>query len=294
MPSCSLRAARSACVVFGLAVVATASVRAQTPPGTIRLAVDASQAPQKILHAHEQIPVQAGALTLYYPEWIPGEHMPDGPIINVAGMKFSAAGKPIPWRRDLVDMFAIHLDVPPSANSLDVDLDFLLSAPASGFSAGASATASLDVLSWNTVLLYPKGYAARDLVFAPTLKIPTGWEFATALPDPKRNGDTIDFAAVPLNTLVDSPVLTGRYFRKIALTPGQNPPHEMDIAADSQAALAMTPEMELHFHQLVAETGVLFGVRHYCDYHFLVTLSDDVAQWDPLESTCRHASLSIL
>jgi predicted metalloprotease with PDZ domain len=278
MPSNRGKVVRAACIALGLAIV-TVAARAQTPPGTIRLAVDASQAPQKILHAHEQIPVQAGALTLYYPEWIPGEHMPDGPIINVAGMKFGVAGKTIPWRRDLVDMFAIHLDVPPGANSLDVDLDFLLSAPASGFSAGASATASLEVLSWNTVLLYPKGYAVRDLVFVPSLKVPAGWEFGTALPDPKRTGDTIDFAAVPLNTLVDSPVLTGRYFRKIALTPGQNPPHEMDIAADSQAALAMTPEMELHFHQLVAEAGALFGVRHYRDYHFLVTLSDDVAHF---------------
>ena len=261
------------------AFAAIATAQAQAPLGTIRLTVDASQAPQKILHAHEQIPAQPGELTLYYPEWIPGEHMPDGPIINVAGMKFSAAGKTIPWRRDLVDMFAIHLTVPQGANSLDADLDFLLSAPATGFSAGASATASLDVLSWNQILLYPKGYAVRDLIFVPSLKIPAGWEFGTALPGPKRNGDAIDFSTVPLNTLVDSPVIIGKYFRKILLTPGQNPPHEMDIAADSQAALAMTPETELHFRQLVAETGALFGVRHYRDYHFLLTLSDDVAHF---------------
>jgi predicted metalloprotease with PDZ domain len=258
---------------------ASARVRAQTPPGTIRLAVDASSAPQKILHAHEQIPVQEGELTLYYPEWIPGEHMPDGPIINLAGMKFSAAGKMVSWRRDLVDMFAIHLQVPPGANLLDVDLDFLLSAPATGFSAGASATASLNVLSWNQVLLYPRGYAVHDLIFVPSLRLPPGWMYGTALPAAKQNGDPIEFLPVPLNTLVDSPVLAGRYFRKIDLTPGQNPDHEMDIAADSQAALAMTPEMELHFRQLVAETGALFQVRHYRDYHFLVTLSDDVSHF---------------
>ena len=51
------------------------------------------QAPQKILHVHMEIPVQPGPLTLYYPEWIPGEHMPDGPIIQVAGMKFSGGRK---------------------------------------------------------------------------------------------------------------------------------------------------------------------------------------------------------
>ncbi|HTS11241.1 MAG TPA: hypothetical protein VMH00_03915 [Candidatus Limnocylindrales bacterium] len=263
--------------LFGLFVATPA--QAQTPPGMIRLSVDASHAPQKILHVHEEIPAQAGPLTLYYPEWIPGEHMPDGPIIDVAGMTFTAAGKTIPWRRDLVDMFAIHLDLPQGADSLAADFDFLLSAPASGFSAGASATASLDVLSWNQVLFYPKGYAARDLVFSPSLKIPSGWDFGTALPGAKRTNDTIEFSPVPLNTLVDSPVLAGRYFRKIELTPGENPPHEMDIAADSQAALAMSPEMEMHFKQLVAETGALFGVRHYRDYHFLLTLSDDVAHF---------------
>jgi predicted metalloprotease with PDZ domain len=269
-----------AVVVSALALLAMPiNLRAQGAPGTIRLAVDARQAPQKILHAHLQIPVQAGPLTLYYPEWIPGEHMPDGPIIEVAGMKFSAGGKTIPWRRDLVEMFSIHLDVPQGVTSLDADLDFLLSAPANGFSAGASATASLDLLSWNQVLLYPKGSPAKDIMFAASLKLPAGWKYGTALPGAKENGDTIEFDAVPLTTLVDSPVISGKYFRKIELTPGQQPPHEMDLAADSAAALAMPPDQEMHFHQLVLETGALFGARHYRDYHFLVTLSDDVAHF---------------
>ncbi len=258
---------------------ASAGVQAQTPLGPIRLEVDSSQAPQKILHVHEEIPVKPGPLTLYYPEWIPGEHMPDGPIIEVAGLKFSGGGKTIPWRRDLVEMFSIHLDVPAGVSSLDADFDFLLSAPTTGFSAGASATASLNVLSWNQVLFYPSGFAARDLTFTPSLRLPAGWKYGTALSGAKQNGDTIDFSPTPLNTLVDSPVLAGRYFREIQLTPGQDPPHYMDIAADSPAALAMTPETQMHFRQLVAETGALFGVRHYRDYHFLLTLSDDVAHF---------------
>src|ERR1700723_2957539 len=240
----------------------------------IGLTVDTRQTPQKILHIHETIPVQAGPLTLYYPKWIPGEHGPDGPIIQVAGMKFSAGGKAVPWRRDLVEMYSIHLDIPKGVTSLDADLDCLLTAPATGFSAGASATASLDLLSWNQVLLYPKGYAAKDITFAPSLRLPAGWKYGTALPGAKENGDTIEFDPVPLNTLVDSPVISGKYFRKIQLTPGQQPSHEMDIAADSAAALAMPPDQEMHFHQLVLETGALFGARHYRGYHFLVTLSD--------------------
>jgi predicted metalloprotease with PDZ domain len=252
---------------------------AQTAPGPIRIEVDATRVPQKIIHAHLKIPVQPGPLVLYYPEWIPGEHMPSGPIVDVAGLKFAAGGKMIPWRRDLLDMFAFHLDIPQGVNSLDVDLDFLLSAASSGFSAGSSATAFLDVLSWNQVLVYPAGYPAAKLTFVPSLRLPAGWKFGTALPGAKQNGDTIDFPPVSLEMLVDSPVLAGRYFRAIQITPGQNPPHELDIVADSAAALAMTPETQMHFRQLVAETGVLFGTRHYRDYHFLLTLSDDVAHF---------------
>src|ERR1700687_5181354 len=100
-------------------VCGTANVTgAQSAAAPIRLLVDASQAPQKILHVHMEIPVAAGPLTLYYPEWIPGEHMPDGPIIEVAGMKFSGGGKTIAWRRDLVEMFSIHLDVPAGVTTL--------------------------------------------------------------------------------------------------------------------------------------------------------------------------------
>jgi predicted metalloprotease with PDZ domain len=259
-------------------LLASSSLQAQTA-GPIRLLVDASQAPQKILHVKMEIPVKPGPLTLYYPEWIPGEHMPDGPIIEVTGMKFSGEGKSIPWRRDLVEMFSLHLDIPPGVATLKADFDFLLSAPAGGFSAGASATSSLNVLSWNQVLLYPKGFNIHDVTFTPSLKLPAGWKFGTALPGAKQNGDTIDFSTVPLNTLVDSPVLAGRYFREIQLTPGQNPPHYMDIAADSEAALAMSPETQMHFHQLVVEAAALFGSRHYRDYHFLLTLSDDVAHF---------------
>ena len=267
-------------LLFATAVATFAArLDAQTPPGPIRLMVDASEAPQKILHARMEIPVVPGPLTLYYAKWIPGEHEGDGPILNVAGLKLTAGGKPIAWRRDLVNMFAIHLEVPPGTDTLGVNLDFLLSAPTTGFSAGASATPYVDDLNWNQVLLYPAGYDASDITFIPSLRIPAGWQFATALPGAKRDGDTIAFSPVSLDSLVDSPVLAGRYLRVIDLTPGQNPPHEMDIAADSVAALEMSPDMQVHFKNLVAETGALFGTRHYRDYHFLLTLSDDVAHF---------------
>lgn len=262
-----------------LALAMAAGVRAQDLPAPIRLAVDARSAPQKILHVVEEIPVHRGALTLFYPEWIPGEHAPDGPVTDMAGLEFSANGTRLSWRRDLADMYAFHLDIPAGVDTLKVMLDFLLSAPASGFSAGASATAQLDVLSWNQVLLYPKGSAARELTFEPSLGIPADWKYGTALPVESETNGNIVFKPVKLNTLVDSPVLTGRYFRAIQLTPGQTPSHEIDMAADGPEALEMPDETQAEYRRLVAETGALFGARHYREYHFLLTLSDNVAHF---------------
>ena len=130
---------------------------------------------------------------------------------------------------------------------LDVNFDFLLSAPARGifgrrFRDGESRCPELE-----SSVAPSRGATIRDWTFVPTLKLPTGWQFGTALPIAKQDGDPIDFQPVPLDTLVDSPVLSGRYFRTIQLTPGQDPPHEMDIAADSPAALAMLPKRSCIF-----------------------------------------------
>ncbi len=273
------KGAMSVCGAAAAVLFFAAGALAQEPPGAIRLAVDATSAPQKILHAVEEIPVRPGPLTLFYPEWIPGEHAPDGPNTDTAGLEFYANGTRLAWRRDLVDMFAYHLDIPAGADTLKVTLDFMLSAPASGFSAGASATAQLDVLSWNQVLLYPKGFPARELMFEASLRIPADWKYGTALPVESETGGEIVFKPAPLNTLVDSPVLAGRYFRVIQLTPGQTPSHEIDMASDSAEALDMPDETQAEYKRLVAEAGALFGVRHYRDYHFLLTLSDNVAHF---------------
>jgi predicted metalloprotease with PDZ domain len=259
------------------ALLVAASTFSQDAP--IKLDVDATDAPRKVLHARLRIPAQPGKLTLLYPKWIPGEHAPTGPITDLVGIKVSAAGKPIEWQRDSEDMFAFHLEVPPGANAVEVSLDFLLPPNANGFSSGASATAQLLVLTWNHVVLYPKGAKADTLQYAATLRLPNGWKFGTALPLANESANGTEFAPVSLETLVDSPVLTGAHFRTVDLTPGAKPSHSLHIAADSAAALEMKPEDAAHFRHLVAETGALFGARHYRNYHFLLTLSDHVAHF---------------
>ena len=254
-----------------------------TPP-TVALFVDATSTPRKIFHAKLKIPASAGDLTLYYPKWIPGEHAPDGPVIDLAGLKFTAGGKTLKWRRDLLDGFTIHVEVPAGENEVNAELDFL--SPATfegGFSAGSSATDKMAVISWNQVLLYPKGWKSDDLTYVATLKLPAGWKYGTPLPIAStsltgQNGDTqIIFQPTSLTTLIDSPVITGEFLKVVKLA--DDPLVEMDVAADSAAALEPPQEVWDHYKNLVEQTNKLFGAHHYRDYHFLFSLSDHVAHF---------------
>ena len=266
---------RSVWCAFCFLVLALPSLAANGP--TITLSVDASEAPRKIFHARLKIPANPGTLTLYYPKWIPGEHAPDGPINDLAGLKFSAGGQALKWRRDLQDGWTINVEVPSGQNEVIADLDFLSPATfASGFSAGSSATDKLVIISWNQVLLYPKGWKAEDITYSASLKLPRGWKYATALPGGHEVENDLHFAPAPLTTLIDSPVLAGEFLKAVPLTSGQNPPAEIDVAADSAAALEPPQEVWDHLKNLVAQAGALFGTYHYRDYHFLYTLSDHV------------------
>jgi predicted metalloprotease with PDZ domain len=245
----------------------------------IKITLDISDAPRKMLHAEMTIPVQPGPLTLTFPQWIPGEHGPTGPIDNLAGLTFSANGQTIPWQRDPVNMFAFHLTVPAGVDTLNAKTDFLATAAATGFSAGASTNANLCVASWNEVLLYPAGMPAAEVQFEPSIKIPEGWQFGTALTRSGSDGPVTHFESVPLNMLVDSPVLAGRYFREIPLAEDVTPKHYLDMAADGPEDLKVSKESLEGFTNLVRETGALFQSRHYNSYHFLLTLSDSVAHF---------------
>src|SRR5579871_2990952 len=248
----------------------------------ITIFVDATSAPRKIFHAKLEIPAAAGDLTLYYPKWIPGEHAPDGPVIDLTGLKFTAGGKALKWRRDLLDGFTFHIEVPSGVTEIDAELDFV--SPATfegGFTAGSSATDKMAVVSWNQVLLYPKGFKSDDLTYTASLRLPAGWKYGTPLPiatTAERNGQTeITFQPASLTTLVDSPVISGEYLKIVKLA--DDPLTEMDVAADSAAALEPPQEAWDHLKNLVDQAQKLFGAHHYRDYHFLYSLSDHVAHF---------------
>ncbi|HMJ62488.1 MAG TPA: hypothetical protein VK493_12025 [Bryobacteraceae bacterium] len=245
----------------------------------IQLTLDLTDAPRKLLRARLVIPVQPGPLTLVYPQWIPGEHGPTGPVDNLAGIKFSANGQDIPWRRDNVNMFALHLDIPPGVSSIEARADFLATAAASGFSAGASTGPNLAVVSWNEVALYPAGTPAGEVRFEPSLRLPEGWKFGTALAEGAHEGNAVHFQPVSLETLVDSPVVAGRFFKEIPIAPEVSPKHFLDVIADGPEDLEISATEIEEYGNLVREAGALYRSRHYETYHFLLTLSDSVAHF---------------
>ena len=262
---------------FPLICSAQSSQPNSTAPITIT--VDATDAPRKMLHADLVIPVKPGDLTLIYAKWIPGEHEASGPVDNLAGIIIQANGKTLPWQRDSVDMFKFHVHVPQGVTELKVHDDFLATAYPTGFSSGASTSENLAMISWNEVMLWPEVPSAKDVLVTPTVTLPQGWKFATALTTSGHDGNTIHFATVPLNELVDSPVLSGRYFREISLAPEISPKHYLDLAADGPEDLEVPQQMLAGFNDLVRQASALYQSHHYGSYHFLMTLSDQVAHF---------------
>jgi predicted metalloprotease with PDZ domain len=242
---------------LAILILLAATASAQT------ILVDATDARRGIFHTHETLPVSAGPLTLVYPKWIPGEHTPTGPLMQMAGLHIRAGEKELAWTRDRVDMFAFRVDVPAGVKEIDVDFDYMSASKTfgGGYGESANATQNLLLILFNHHVLYPAGVASDKYMLRPTVKLPEGWKAATALP-----GD----APVSLTTLVDSPIVAGLYQRIIPITDKTR----LALTADSPQALAIPESRVANLRKLAAEADALFGARHFNNYTWLVTLSD--------------------
>ncbi len=267
-------------VTLGFVCTAHADVNPQTQvpppqdvpyPGTLTLHVDANDTGQGIFRVRETIPVKAGALTLLYPQWIPGDHSPSGPISMLAGLTLSANGKPLAWTRDKYDVFAFHVDVPEGVANIDAAFQYL--SPRRD-DEGFEITDRMLDMEWSKVSLYPAGYFTRGISFVPSMTLPTGWQFGTALETASQAGDTTTFKPVTFNNLVDSPVYAGKHFKRVDLNPGGAVPVHLDMVADAPKYLEMTPEQLKAHRALVTQAEKLFGSHHYDHYDFLFSLSD--------------------
>ncbi len=234
---------------------------------SINIAVDASGAAKNILRVRETLAVKPGALTLFYPKWIPGEHSPTGPLNNMINLFIKGNGKPIQWRRDDVEMFAFHLTVPNGVSEIEITFD-------DAAEAGSTSSAQLARIKWNRLLLYPEAAKSDDVKVKSSLKMPADWKYATALTTVKESQNAVDFQETTLTTFVDSPAVIGKFFKRVPLENVSGAAHEIDFFADSNEALEYKPETLTGWKNLIKQANALFGARHYNSYKFLVTLSD--------------------
>jgi predicted metalloprotease with PDZ domain len=244
-------------------------------PGTIALHVDITDLDRHVMNVTETIPVSGpGELILLYPEWVPGDHGRSGPLADLAGLAFRAGGRNLPWVRDVVDMHAFHLQVPPGAASVEAAFQYL--SPPTPREGRVEMTPDLVDLAWNSVVLYPAGVFSRGITVAPSLHFPKSWSYATALETAQAGDGDVAFRPTTLNTLVDSPLYAGRNFSRIDLAPGAAVPVHLDVFADRPEDLAITPEQLARHRALVTQAVRNFGAQHYRHYDFLFALSDQL------------------
>jgi predicted metalloprotease with PDZ domain len=262
-----------ALVLPGAGRAATLQPALATSSNPMTIVLDERTAPRGFAYTHMTIPVKPGPFTLDYPEWIPGEHGPTGPLNDLAQLKISAGGQPIAWQRDQVDMYAFHINVPDGVTAVNVDFTVLLNHP-NNFVDGQLATRNIMVGNWNRYILYQPDINNRQYYVRASLILPPAWDYASALPVAARRGSRIDFKTVTLETLVDSPTDSGRYYRHIVAWSGQGTHTYIDIFADHPEDLKLPASEVAAYRRMTPEAMALYGGRHWNVYHSELTLSD--------------------
>ncbi|WP_249778077.1 M61 family metallopeptidase [Phenylobacterium glaciei] len=240
--------------------------------GVLKLSVDATDLDRRIFRVRETIPVaKAGPLTLLYPSWIPGNHAPRGPIDKLAGLTITAGGKPVEWTRDVVDISAFHVDVPAGVSAVDLEFQYL--SPTDADQGRIVITQEMMNVQWFALALYPAGHFTRQIQIEPSIRLPAGWSFGTAL-ETAASGEVTTFKPVSFETLMDSPMFAGRYYKKLDLDPGGRSRVSLNIVADDPSLLEVKPAQLAAHRAMVAQADKLYGARHYDHYDLLLALSD--------------------
>lgn len=244
-------------------------------PGVLKLYVDATDLERKIFDIKLTLPVaKPGPMTLYYPQWVPGGHSPRNDIDKLAGLVITANGQTIPWKRDVVEVNAFHIDVPAGVTELSVAYKFL--SPVETKVGRMVMTPDMLNLQWLQMTMYPAGHFTRRITVEPTVKLPAGFLFASALEVDKTEGQVTSFKPTTVETLVDSPMFAGRYFKSVELDPGAKVPVRLNMIADKPELLEFKPEQIQAHKNLVQQAYKLYGSHHYDHYDFLVALSDQL------------------
>lgn len=245
--------------------------------GTLKVHADLTDLDRRIIRVRETIPVsQSGDLVLMLPKWLPGKHHPlMQNITRVAGLKVMVDGADIGWKRDALDMNAFHIDVPSGAKSVEVEFEYL--APTRASTGRIVMTSEMANLQWDFASLYPSGYYVSNIQIEASVKLPEGWQAGTALDVASVSADnTIIYKPVSYETLIDSPMFAGKYFKRILLNEGADKPVYLNAVADSADMLTVSDDALAAHKKLVVQAGRLYGAYHFNHYDFLVAASEKI------------------
>lgn len=268
---CGLAAAVTSLVLPAVAQTGADATSYATRSNPEIVVLDARSAPRGIMYAHVHIPARPGPFTVVYPKWIPGEHGPTGPLNNLTAIRVSANGHALEWNRDKVDLYAFHVDVPASAEAIDVDFDVLLNSANE-----TMATRNVAVVNWNRDLLYQAETNNRSEYVRGSVLLPPGWDYGCALPVARRSGNRVDFETVTLETFVDSPLDMGRFFKHLTVWSGSGTHQFVDMFADKPQDLEIPAKLLAAYKRMTPEAEALYSARHWNVYHSLLTLSDAI------------------
>jgi predicted metalloprotease with PDZ domain len=240
------------------------------PGGAITLDIDATDTLHGVYRVTETIPLAPGTtkLTLLFPEWLPGHHSPRGTIAELVDLRLTADGKPVAWQRDPFEVYAFHVTLPAGARELVAK--FLHTSPLQRSEGRITMTQEMLNLQWDKMSLYPAGHYVRRIRVKPSVTLPRGWTAATALDGQRGSGGRLSWDEIDYETLVDSPIFAGAYFRKWDLGKTVS----LDVVADSPELLALDPKRLATLSALVDEATITFGRPPFDHYALLTALTD--------------------
>jgi len=240
-------------------------------PGTVQVTVDATDVTRGIFRIRERVPVTTpGDLVLFYPKWVPGGHSPRNDLKNITGIKFTANGRVLKWKRDPIDVFAFHIEVPQGASAVDAEFQYVSS---TADNQGRTVmTPDMASIQWLALTMYPAGHFVRQIPVQASVIVPTGWKVATALRPSGQAGNRINYPVTSYEILVDSPLIAGAHYRQIPLSNRVT----LDVIGDTPAELAATPEQIAAHKRLVDQAVKAFGAQHYDHYNLLLTISNNL------------------
>lgn len=244
--------------------------------GPIAIAVDATDLDHKVLQVVETIPVRPGRLVLLYPEWIPGKHSPTNQVRRLAGLRISAGGKAIAWERDSANLHAFRVDVPAGVSSLEIRFQHLLSLYGDPYA--SLLTSKIGAIAFRGAVLYPAGHDVSRIDVDASVRLPAGWQQASALRPASEADGWTRFARVSLETLIDSPVFAGPHSRRFDLDPGAARPVTLTVFAEDAASLAASDEQIETHRRVVTQADRLFGARHFAHFDILLALGEEASR----------------